>query len=69
MSVLPGTMFRVALANDNLVLAHIWGKNAETFHLPDGMRSRVMQTKIYLRACVAVHNWTNADVVLGRPVA
>ena len=26
MSVLPGTMFRVALANDQLVLAHISGK-------------------------------------------
>ena len=26
MSVLPGTMFRVALANDHLVLAHISGK-------------------------------------------
>jgi len=25
MSVLPGTMFRVALANDHLVLAHISG--------------------------------------------
>ena len=26
MSVLPGTMFRVALANEHLVLAHISGK-------------------------------------------
>jgi translation initiation factor IF-1 len=26
MMVLPGTMFRVALANDHLVLAHISGK-------------------------------------------
>ena len=26
MTVLPGTMFRVALANDRLVLAHICGK-------------------------------------------
>ena len=26
MTVLPGTMFRVALANDHLVLAHISGK-------------------------------------------
>ena len=26
MTVLPGTMFRVALANDHLVLAHVCGK-------------------------------------------
>jgi translation initiation factor IF-1 len=26
MTVLPGTMFRVALGNDHLVLAHISGK-------------------------------------------
>ena len=26
MTVLPGTMFRVALANDHLVLAHVSGK-------------------------------------------
>ena len=40
MSVLPGTMFRVALANDHLVLAHISGKDAQTFYSPDGGRSR-----------------------------
>jgi translation initiation factor IF-1 len=31
MSVLPGTMFRVALANKNLVLAHISGKMRKRF--------------------------------------
>jgi len=31
MSVLPGTMFRVALANDSLVLAHISGKMRKRF--------------------------------------
>ena len=31
MSVLPGTMFRVALANDHLVLAHISGKMRKNF--------------------------------------
>ena len=31
MSVLPGTMFRVALANDHLVLAHISGKMRKHF--------------------------------------
>ena len=31
MSVLPGTMFRVALANQNLVLAHISGKMRKRF--------------------------------------
>jgi translation initiation factor IF-1 len=30
-SVLPGTMFRVALANDHLVLAHISGKMRKRF--------------------------------------
>ena len=31
MSVLPGTMFRVALANEHLVLAHISGKMRKHF--------------------------------------
>jgi translation initiation factor IF-1 len=31
MSVLPGTMFRVALANERLVLAHISGKMRKRF--------------------------------------
>jgi len=31
MTVLPGTMFRVALANDHLVLAHISGKMRKRF--------------------------------------
>jgi len=31
MSVLPGTMFGVALANDHLVLAHISGKMRKRF--------------------------------------
>ena len=31
MSVLPGTMFRVSLANDHLVLAHISGKMRKRF--------------------------------------
>jgi len=31
MSVLPGTMFRVALANQRLVLAHIYGKMRKRF--------------------------------------
>jgi translation initiation factor IF-1 len=31
LSVLPGTMFRVALANDHLVLAHISGKMRKRF--------------------------------------
>jgi translation initiation factor IF-1 len=30
-SVLPGTMFRVALANDHMVLAHISGKMRKRF--------------------------------------
>ena len=31
MMVLPGTMFRVALANNHLVLAHISGKMRKRF--------------------------------------
>ena len=31
MSVLPGTMFRVALANEHLVIAHISGKMRKRF--------------------------------------
>jgi len=31
MTVLPGTMFRVALANQQLVLAHISGKMRKRF--------------------------------------
>jgi translation initiation factor IF-1 len=31
MTVLPGTMFRVALANQHLVLAHISGKMRKRF--------------------------------------
>jgi translation initiation factor IF-1 len=31
MSVLPGTMFRVALANDHLVLAHVSGRMRKRF--------------------------------------
>ena len=31
MSVLPGTMFRVALANEHFVLAHISGKMRKRF--------------------------------------
>jgi translation initiation factor IF-1 len=31
MAVLPGTMFRVVLANDHLVLAHISGKMRKRF--------------------------------------
>jgi translation initiation factor IF-1 len=42
MSVLPGTMFRVALANDHLVLAHISGKMRKRFiRLTTGDRVRM----------------------------
>ena len=47
MSVLPGTMFRVALANDHLVLAHISGKMRKRFiRLTVGDRVR-MQMSAY----------------------
>jgi translation initiation factor IF-1 len=45
MSVLPGTMFRVALANDHLVLAHISGKMRKRFiRLTIGDRVRMQMS-------------------------
>jgi len=45
MSVLPGTMFRVALANENLVLAHISGKMRKRFiRLTVGDRVRMQMS-------------------------
>ena len=45
MSVLPGTMFRVALANDHLVLAHISGKMRKRFiRLTTGDRVRMVMS-------------------------
>ena len=46
MSVLPGTMFRVALANDHLVLAHISGKMRKRFiRLTVGDRVRMQMSQ------------------------
>jgi translation initiation factor IF-1 len=45
MMVLPGTMFRVALANDHLVLAHISGKMRKRFiRLTIGDRVRMQMS-------------------------
>lgn len=45
MHVLPGTMFRVALANDHLVLAHISGKMRKRFiRLTVGDRVRMQMS-------------------------
>ena len=45
MSVLPGTMFRVALANEHLVLAHISGKMRKRFiRLTIGDRVRLQMS-------------------------
>ena len=45
MAVLPGTMFRVALANDHLVLAHISGKMRKRFiRLTIGDRVRMQMS-------------------------
>ncbi|PYK01058.1 MAG: hypothetical protein DME63_10290 [Verrucomicrobia bacterium] len=49
MSVLPGTMFRVALANDHLVLAHISGKMRKRFIRFQNQRSAPVS-----RACWCV---------------
>jgi translation initiation factor IF-1 len=45
MTVLPGTMFRVALANDHLILAHISGKMRKRFiRLTIGDRVRLQMS-------------------------
>ena len=45
MTVLPGTMFRVALANDHLVLAQISGKMRKRFiRLTVGDRVRLQMS-------------------------
>ena len=45
MSVLPGTIFRVALANEHLVLAHISGKMRKRFiRLTIGDRVRLQMS-------------------------
>jgi len=45
MAVLPGTMFRVALANQHLVLAHISGKMRKRFiRLTIGDRVRMQMS-------------------------
>jgi translation initiation factor IF-1 len=44
-TVLPGTMFRVALANDHMVLAHISGKMRKRFiRLTVGDRVRLQMS-------------------------
>ena len=54
MSVLSGTMFRVALANERLVLAHVSGKMRKRFiRLTVGGRVR-MEMSLYATAKVLI---------------
>ena len=54
MMVLPGTMFRVALANERMVLAHISGKMRKRFiRLTVGDRVR-MEMSLYATAKVLI---------------
>jgi translation initiation factor IF-1 len=54
MSVLSGTMFRVALANERLVLAHVSGKIRKRFiWLTVGDRVR-MEMSLYATAKVLI---------------
>ena len=70
MSVLPGTMFRVALANDHLVLAHISGKMRKRFiRLTVGDRVR-MQMSPYDTAkgadCLPALKWQGDFISIHR---
>ena len=70
MSVLPGTMFRVALANDHLVLAHISGKMRKRFiRLTVGDRVR-MQMSPYDTAkatdCLPALTWQGDFISIRR---
>ena len=55
-SVLPGTMFRVELANQHLVLAHISGKMRKRFiRLTTGDRVKLEMSPYYLEKARIVY--------------
>jgi len=61
MSVLPGTMFRVALANEHLVLAHISGKMRKRFiRLTIGDRVKLQMSPYDIdKARIVYRLWEN----------
>jgi translation initiation factor IF-1 len=70
MSVLPGTMFRVALANDHLVLAHISGKMRKRFiRLTVGDRVRMQMSPYDTAKARIVYRLWNGTAILFRTTA
>jgi translation initiation factor IF-1 len=70
MSVLPGTMFRVALANDHLVLAHISGKMRKRWiRLTVGDRVRMQMSPYDTAKARIVYRLWNGTAILFRPAA
>jgi translation initiation factor IF-1 len=70
MSVLPGTMFRVALANDHLVLAHISGKMRKRFiRLTVGDRVRMQMSPYDTAKARIVYRLWHGKAILFRPAA
>ncbi len=61
MSVLPGTMFRVALANDHLVL-----DTGRTIEEKCWATAKLKKQKLTCEHCGGVHTWEKQDVILGR---
>jgi translation initiation factor IF-1 len=65
MMVLPGTMFRVALANDRLVLAHISGKMRKRFiRLTIGDRVKMEMSPYDTAQARIVYRLWDADKIL-----
>src|SRR5262245_3203050 len=70
MSVLPGTMFRVALANDHLVLAHISGKMRKRFiRLTIGDRVKMQMSPYDTAKARIVYRLRYANQILVRSTA
>jgi len=68
-SVLPGTMFRVELANGHQVLAHISGKLRKNFiKLTVGDRVKMEMTPQDIEKARIVYRLKNADVARNAPM-
>jgi len=70
MTVLPGTMFRVALANEHLVLAHISGKMRKRFiRLTIGDRVKMEMSPYDPAKARIVYRLSHGDAILFRSTA
>jgi translation initiation factor IF-1 len=70
MMVLPGTMFRVALANNRLVLAHISGKMRKRFiRLTIGDRVKMEMSPYDTAKARIVYRLWHGDEILVRSTA